>query len=417
MKYRLIIYALILLSVTSWADSKDRLIADEYFKQRAFASAVTYYKKALDKEKTPTVIKNIIISYYKLNQYAKAKFYINSFYKYYKPTKEITLLEIKVNICLGNYANAKSTLSYYDTTYNDNSWEINKIRTSLDSIPVWVSSNQYKIRNAHIFNSPETDIAPVKYKKGLIFSSDRLGTVFKPSYSQTGRNFFNLYKSEKSEKGKWKRPLIFAEELNNQDNEGAACFNKDYSKIYFTRSEFTQKENINQSDANRLKLYMAEYKDEKWSKPFWFMLNDSLNSYGHPSISPDESAFFFVSDMEGGFGGTDIYVCFKINDSLWTEAINLGKEINTPGNELFPTISTKGDLYFTSNGHPGLGGYDIFQAQLLDGKWENVTNMGKGINSSYNDMSIYIEPSKTKGFFSSNRPGGKGNEDIYFFTK
>lgn len=319
---------------------------------------------------------------------------------------------------LGQYKEAKN--NYYRLTELDNGNEkYKKLIQACDSALLWQKEPQkYHVRNLKQLNSVNSDIAPMWSDNGLVFSSSRTGTIIKRRSGQTNELFFDLYETQtkKNMRG-WDKPHPFATEINSPNHEGAACFSSDGKTIYFTRSQHTQGENLNHDEnANRLKLYRSQKQRVGWSTPEWFSFNDSSYSYGHPHINVDENVFFFVSEMPGGFGGTDIYMCLRVSDTSWSKPVNLGPEINSSANELYPYFDNNYTLYFSSNGHIGMGGYDIYMANLYDGKWIDRENMKVPINSSYDEFSFIID-NHDQGMFSSNRIGGQGKEDLYQFRK
>lgn len=413
--HRVVLFLLSLILLTnSYAQNaweKDLSVANAYYEQHAFNQAIVYYEKSIQ-------LKNRVLSYSKL---ADCYFQTRNFYdanrvyklleKYYGSSLENTLMVARTELFLGNYSVSKSVLKTIPDSLRTQ--EVTLLNASCDSVLKW-KPQPVKIVNLKKLNSEASEVAPVPVNNELIFSSDRTNITFKRSFEQTGASFFNLYSVKTNSKGKWLEPKNISTEINTGNHEGAACFNPNGKEIYFTRSEYTQKENINKSDENRLKLYKSSYKNGHWSKPLWFMMNDSLHSFGHPCLSPDENFFFFVADLPSGFGGTDIYLSIKLTDTTWTDPINLGKHVNTTGNELYPHFTSQNKLYFSSNGHTGYGGYDLFKTKYDDGKWQDPVNLKKGINSSYDDFSIFFKQTNS-GYFSSNRPGGKGREDLYLF--
>lgn len=200
----------------------------------------------------------------------------------------------------------------------------------------------------------------------------------------------------------------FSSQVNSTTHESSIAFNSSGNKVYFTQ-------HVSDSGGtySRLKIFYLEKHKDRWQNPHTFVFNDSTSSFAHPFITPDENMFFFVSDMKDGMGGSDIYFCM-LKDSLWSAPINMGPPINTPGNEIFPFYDAENKtLYFASDYHPGLGGYDIFEA-VEDGESFKIHNMKPPINSSYDDFGIvWISKYRQLGYLVSNRPGGKGLEDIY----
>jgi outer membrane protein OmpA-like peptidoglycan-associated protein len=206
--------------------------------------------------------------------------------------------------------------------------------------------------------------------------------------------------------------------INSKYHEGPAAFFKDGSKVIFTRNNMVNGAAKKSSDGIiKLKLYMGEAQKDGWGKAVELPFNSSEYSTGHPALSPDEKLLFFASDMPGGFGGTDIYVS-RYDGTNWSAPINLGNEINTKGNEMFPYVDDKGNLYFSSEGHPGLGELDIFFSQL-DGVTQKgrIINLGTPINSSKDDFGIITDGLRKSGYFSSNRKRGGNDDDIYRFDR
>ncbi len=268
-------------------------------------------------------------------------------------------------------------------------------------------SPAFEVKNASSLNSDRSDFGPAFYGEGIIYVSDRLDnsklnylTMFfaRPRY-------LDEFYQELNE------PKSFAGQFNQLNNDGPATFARHDSLLFFSRSG---KASNNKETGNfrndKLKIYWAQ-KNGTWSKAEPFFLNSDAFSVGQPSLSPDGNTLYFISDMPGGFGGTDIYSCVWKND-MWSQPKNLGNKVNSFGNEMFPSIN--GDkLYFASDGWPGFGGLDIFCSSLAKGIWSNPENLGLPLNSSYDDFSLVLDAHGKKGFFSSNRPGGFGDDDIY----
>ncbi len=211
----------------------------------------------------------------------------------------------------------------------------------------------------------------------------------------------------------------FSRTLNTKYREGPATFTRDGSRVIFTRNN-TKEGNYRDSSnsVNRLKLYTATQTNGVWSKVEELPFNSNEFSNGHPALSKDDNQLYFASDRPGGFGGTDIYVSNWVNGK-WSEPVNLGKDVNTNGYELFPFIDEKNNIYFASDGRPGLGGLDIFCAQLSpDGQQGRVVrNLGEPLNSPNDDFGIVTDGDRTTGYFSSNRKNGGSDDDIYRFTR
>ncbi|GAB3919126.1 OmpA family protein [Larkinella terrae] len=228
----------------------------------------------------------------------------------------------------------------------------------------------------------------------------------------TGQNQRNL------EEGASLNTRSFGQTLNTKYHEGPVAFTKDGAKVFFTRNNYNNGKYRQSSDGiNKLKLYVAEGQKGVWGDAKELPFNSDEYSTGHPALSPNDKLLFFASDRPGGFGGTDLYVS-GFADGKWSEPVNLGKDINTRGNELFPFVDDRGNLYFSSDGHPGLGDLDIFYAQLMDGtRVKSVQNIGEPLNSSKDDFGIVTDGARMLGFISSNRLNGGTDDDIYRFRR
>jgi len=269
----------------------------------------------------------------------------------------------------------------------------------------------YKIDELKDVNSRESDFSPAYGRDdyGLIyFTTSRDGVAGKKTHGATGQNFTDIFESRVDKKSKWSTPVP-VEGINTEFEEGTPSFSSDYKELYFTRCEVGKREK-----RGCMIMYTKKIGD-KWSDPKNIkLLPDSLVA-AHPSISKDGLTLYFVSDMTGGFGKKDIWKVTRLREGdSWSKPVNLGPDINTTGDELFPYIRDDGSLYFSSDGHIGMGGLDIFKAvPQPDGSWA-VQNMKPPINSFADDFGIAFEGTNEKGIFSSTRKG-KGNDDLYTF--
>lgn len=266
-------------------------------------------------------------------------------------------------------------------------------------------------------NSKEADFGPSYSLPGyVIFASARRHDQY--IFGWTGRPFLDLYESPI--KGmKLGDPVALKGKVNSRYHEGGQTLNPDKNVMFFSRNNYVRGR-VGQSKEGviRLKTYRAEMVMGKWKKVKGIPFNSDEYSVGHPSLTADGKLLYFVSDMPGGEGGTDIYVVnVDVTNGTWGKPVNLGPTVNTKGNELFPWISPEGTLFFASNGHEGLGGLDIFEVKGLGTSTELVRNVGYPINSSRDDFQLIIDPRNGNGFLSSNRAGGTGDDDIYGFAK
>lgn len=281
---------------------------------------------------------------------------------------------------------------------------------------------QFNNKSYHIkklpFNSESSDKNPVYYNGGIVFSSNRkndLGIIYFDQKS--GMRFSDLYFTKKDKDGKWLKPAKLEGVVNSKHNEGAATFMKDSAIICFTRGEISGQ---SQGQKKKLGIYKAEYRNGTWTWLEPFPYNSEKYHTGHPAFSPSGKIIIFASDMQGGFGGTDLYVSYK-KSGEWSKPINLGSSINTKGNEIAPFIHESGRLFYATNGKSdGYGGYDIYWAEYfgLGGKqpWKNSHNVGRPFNSSGDDYGFISDIDYNEGFFTSNRNSeNPDNDNIYEF--
>lgn len=327
---------------------------------------------------------------------------LNSFAMVKVITPTIQIDYLKCMMANEKYKEAKAYASKCAETVDS---AFMKLSRSCDSAMSWQQNSKGMVNNLGVPNSSSSDIAPSPYKSGIVFCSNRSGLKMQRNSEIDGNPLYDLYFINDIDKSR-NSPSLFSTRLNSIDHEGPVCFNNNGDTVYFSRNEEA-------SSQPHLKMFRSIKTGRQWGRPQNFMLNDTSASFAHPSISADGKMFFFTSDMKGGFGGTDIYACILI-DSSWSMPINLGGNINTSGNEVFPFINKEGQLYFASDGHLGMGGYDMFISTQLEGMWQTAQNLKSPVNTGADDFA-YTESKDGKVYFTSNRKGGKGNDDIYTF--
>ena len=274
----------------------------------------------------------------------------------------------------------------------------------------------FEIKHFNTLNSAQSDFGPAFYGDGIIFVSDRRQNFMDgKKYEWTNSNYLDLYFATPKYLDEFfqdmNAPKSFSGKFNQTYHDGPASFARHDSLLYLTRTgKGSEGKDADNYRTDRLKIFWSAYKGS-WSKTEPFFLNSDDYSVGHPVLTPAGDTIYFVSDKPGGLGGTDIYSCIW-KDGQWGQPENLGETINSAGDEMFPAINGK-HLYFASNGLAGFGGLDIFSATLLNEKWSKAVNVGQPINSSFDDFALILDSQGKKGFFSSNRPGGMGSDDIY----
>ena len=396
----------VVISSVSFAQLKK---ANSYFKQEQFSDAIKYYSKVLKKDGTnKEATQNIAFAYRKLKDYENAEVYYakateinpeeSSNYLYYGQT-------LKNN---NKVAEAKVQFKKF-VAKNPNSFMGKLMVQSCGDIKDWeVEEKAFEISNLENINSKDADFCPLVYKKGIVFVSERgIDLVNENQYGMSNQPYLSIFFAREDKQ--YKKAKHFSNQLNSLYHDGPVSISSDGKSIYFTR---VNKKEQGKSYTNRLKIFSATLDGKKWKNVTSFAHNSSSYSVAHPWISEDGKKLFFASDMPGGMGGMDIYVSTK-NGEEWGKPINLGKGVNTTENEVFPYFR-KGILYFSSEGHSGYGGLDVYSVKEED-KWINPENLKAPLNSPKDDFGIFYKDDEN-GYFSSNREGGKGSDDIYSFA-
>ena len=275
------------------------------------------------------------------------------------------------------------------------------------------AQSKVSIRNCTRINSSALEFSPSFYGNGMVFVSSRKrsGEVDKI----TGETYFELFYADFDEDGMPIHPAPFSAEINSDRHEGQVSFTKSSDKMYFSRNSISKGvPQAGKDDTVRMRVYEAFKGTYDWERVRPLPFNNLNYSCMHPSLNYDGSRLFFASNMPGGYGKMDIYFV-DWDGTKWTDPINLGPEVNTSGNEVFPYAHDNGALFFASTGHRGLGGLDIYMIDLSGDEWGNVINLGQPYNSKADDFGLILDKESTRGFFSSNRNGGLGKDDIYVF--
>ena len=418
-----IIYTLIFsFTVGVFAQNSKINIGDKQNKKLAYIDAIKTYEKIVKKGYVNTEICQKIgdAYYYNANYKIAANWYQKAFsvstdldpeyyYRYAITLKSSGQIE----------ESEKYMKQYLQIAPNQQrSILLQSDKNYLDLIKL--NSDRFDITTLTI-NSPNSDFGGSFYKDQLIFSSSRESkNIYKRTHSWTGLPFTSLYSGSINSDGLVSEPKKFAKNINSKYNESTPAFTKDGKTVYFTRNNYLKgKKGQNSEGTVLLKIYRAEINQkQEWDNITELPFNSDNFQDAHPALSPDEKTLYFASDRPGTIGKSDIYKVEIKPNGNFGEPENLGKIINTEGRETFPFISESGILYFASDGRPGLGGLDIFQVDLKNiDKKNSVLNIGAPVNSEIDDFSFCINEATNKGFFTSNREGGMGNDDIYSFTQ
>jgi len=317
-----------------------------------------------------------------------------------------------------NYEEARAQYMHYKDLVPDDPQGADGI-IACDQSLSWIENpTGYQVEEMKFLNSKFNDYGPAYSRddyQGIYFTSSREETTGNAEHGGTGQSFSDIFYSTMDKKGKWSTPLPLTEPVNTEAEEGTPIMSADYNTMYFTRC------NVSKRKPMGCEIFKAERQGETWGKEESLGIATDSVVIAHPAISKDELTLFFVSDMDGstkspeGKNSKDIWMVTRTDArSKWSDPVNLGKPVNTPGDEVFPFVHADGTLYFSSNGQPGMGGLDIFKAHKTEtGQWE-IENMKYPVNSSSDDFGIIFENERESGYFSSSRKG-KGDDDIYSF--
>lgn len=268
------------------------------------------------------------------------------------------------------------------------------------------------ITNASWINTSRMEFSPAFYQQGLVYVSQKRSGILD---EKTGQTFYELFYADLDPNGLPMRPTNFSVEISSELHEGPVALNRQFDRIYFTRSNIQR--GVTKAGKDRkvqLKIFEAQRGEFDWENLQELPFNSDDFTCMHPSLSPDGNKLFFASNRPKGFGGMDLYSVER-KEGRWGQPVNLGPDINTPGNEVFPFLHESGILFFTSDEYKGFGGLDIFMIDIGSRKWGRVINLGEPFNSAGDDLGLILSKNGEKGYFTSNRPGGAGGDDIYFF--
>ncbi|OFZ08192.1 MAG: hypothetical protein A3D92_07080 [Bacteroidetes bacterium RIFCSPHIGHO2_02_FULL_44_7] len=271
-------------------------------------------------------------------------------------------------------------------------------------------NGNYKIRKMEI-NTSSQDFGASYYKDQVVYTSSNASPkMIKRRYNWNNEPFLNLYVAD-VEEGQLKNREFFDKKENGKMHDGPASFGKLGTFMAYTKNAEKDK---TKDKIVELQIHTRTFENDKWSEPKAFGYNNPEYNVGHPDLTEDGRTMYFVSDMPGGFGGTDLYRSSMTVEGTWGKPENLGKEINTEGDEIFPFFDEhQNTLNFASNGHFGLGDYDLFSSEKMGNTWGKVNNLGAPLNTRFDDYALAVGEQENKGYFSSNRANGSGSDDIY----
>ena len=390
---------------------------EKLYRDMAYHDAIPLYEAYLKKHDSTRLMAQLGDCYRLTSKFDKAEYWYGKATDKGDADPKYKLFYAQMLQVNGKYDDAAKWYAQYKNDVPEDRRSTNEMKACSDYGQFLLSRDRFTVTDLS-FNSPGYDFSSVKFDNGLIFASSRdSNRAISRESSWTGTQFFDMW-YVKGDKTKFEKPQRIKGDASTKFHEGVATFSSDYKKVFYTRNNYLNGKTKSSTDKIiKLKIYESTVDGKTWKDDKNFPYNNNEYSVGHPALTPDGNTLYFVSDMPGGYGATDVYVSTREGDS-WGIPKNLGADINTEGREMFPYVDSDGELYFASDGHGGLGGLDIFRVKQNSktGKWGKIRNVGAPINSSYDDFGMHYGSDRSYGYFTSNRPDGRGLDDIYSFS-
>lgn len=415
----LALLVLSLLLLAGCGAEKNMKKAEKFMAIGEYYDAASQYKQAYSKtppkerDRRGLIAGKMAVCYRKINSTPKAVAAYRNMVRYNKATVDDRLELGRQLLKNGDYKQAAEQFGVVLDSMPDNVLARNGL-LSAKQAPAWKKQgSRYTVKRMDVFNSRRAEYSPMlsgDQFDQLYFTSTRNDATGDELSGITGTKNGDIFVSQKDDKGKWSKPEVVNGGLNTEADEGASCLSPDQREMYLTQCV------TDPSYPRYAQIVKSNRSDAAWGKASSVELTkDTLSCFAHPAVSPDGQWLYFVSDMPGGKGGLDIWRV-RITSAGYGGVENLGESINTPGNEMFPTFRPNGDLYFSSDGHPGMGGLDIFIAHPGKTGRYVLEHPGYPLNSQGDDFGMTFEGVKNRGFFSSNRNDGRGWDHIYSFV-
>lgn len=415
----LALLVLSLLLLASCGAEKNMKKAEKFMAIGEYYDAASQYKQAYSKtppkerDRRGLIAGKMAVCYRKINSTPKAVAAYRNMVRYNKATVDDRLELGRQLLKNGDYKQAAEQFRVVLDSMPDNVLARNGL-LSAQQAPAWKKQgSRYTVKRMDVFNSRRAEYSPMlsgDQFDQLYFTSTRNDATGDELSGITGTKNGDIFVSQKDDKGKWSKPEVVNGGLNTEADEGASCLSPDQREMYLTQCV------TDPSYPRYAQIVKSNRSDAAWGKASSVELTkDTLSCFAHPAVSPDGQWLYFVSDMPGGKGGLDIWRV-RITSAGYGGVENIGEPINTPGNEMFPTFRPNGDLYFSSDGHPGMGGLDIFIAHPGKTGRYVLEHPGYPLNSQGDDFGMTFEGVKNRGFFSSNRNDGRGWDHIYSFV-
>ena len=396
--------------------SKATALADTYFENLSYIRAAREYKKLADKKKTAYVLKRLGDSYYLNAQMKEAsKVYAQLFHSYVPQDTEYLFKYAQTLRAIGSFKESMVWMKKFHELKKEDSRGKRFINNAAVLSELRNNKPEYRVQNLYAINTEYSDFGVTEYRNTILFSSPSTrNKIIDRIDKRNEKSFLDIFQVNKDEISSKRGKKPFSKEINEIYHESSVSFSPDYKTMYFTRNNYNNGSfNVDQKGYNNLKIYKAEFIENEWKNIEELPFCSDEYSVGHPSVSKDGKLLYFTSNMPGGLGKTDLYFVRIDHNGMYSIPQNLGPTINTEGREMFPYISEDNTLYFSSDGHFGIGSLDVFASKSKGNKFKKPTNLKHPINSTLDDFAFSINPITKKGYLSSNREGGLGDDDIY----
>lgn len=408
--------ALLFSSLTLFGQTKETKTADAFFTNLSYIKASEAYEELAKKNPTEHVLKRLGDSYYYNVFMQKASESYAKLFESYTPDDAEYMFKYAQSLrATGNFDDSKLWMEKFHKAKKEDARGVNFTNKEADLLEIKEGEPLYEVTNLKNINTELSDFGVTEFNNTILFASPaRVSKFVKRAHTRNQKNFLDIYQVDRDKMNSIEDRISFSEEVNEKYHESSVSFSPDKKTMYFTRNNYNEGSyKVDKKGYNKLKIYKAELIDNKWKniKELPFCSNEY--SVGHPSVSKDGKRLYFTSDMPGSLGETDIYYVEIKDNNSYGYIQNLGISVNTEGREMFPYISEDDVLYFSSDGHFGIGALDVFASKKENGFFGAPINLKAPINSKLDDFAFSINPFTKKGYLSSNREGGVGDDDIY----
>jgi len=407
---KLVIFLFLILSLTAQTQNYLKKAEKKYRNKQLEQAIELYYQAYLENPHNYRILKGLVLSNQQLDRTEEAENWMQKIVEQDKHTTNDMYLYAELLLANDKYNEAETWFTRFAdlNPYDNKTKEGKEFYSWLKELK---SKSSFKIVSVSL-NTVGSEIGSCPYKNGIVFSSDGFD---KNGLRVSFETDLDLFYATQIRPAVFEQPVLFAEKVNTSYNDGPVSFDKNTGLMYVNcyapkKAEFEEGELF-----YHMQIVIGELKNGIWRVGHGFFFNDPKFTVCHPNVSNDGQILFFSSDINGGYGGADIYFCYKDSNGNWSFPYNLGPDVNSTGNEFFPFLGNDNTLYFSSDGHEGIGGYDVFKATPENGVYKNVKNLGFGLNSAKDDVSVFVDSTGNSGYVSSNRAGGVGLFDIYHF--